>query len=354
MAQKGKLPMLFKHVVARLQDSIVVFGGSQAVYSKEFNLDFEPQSLRVIWVYGLYTDRWTNYVIPESEKAPPIGGIHCGRLGMTVKTDIYMFAVPKNNAGTIWKLTRDRQCSFSWCEVPVKKPPLYRYDMTGWQHAGKLWIFGGYGPLPTAPYLEQNEGYNNQLLCFDPLCRVWTKWLKCHGTLPAPRAECCSAMIGNETWLYGGKSDDLIFHDLFKLNMNNLTWTQVQCKQPIPKLVDACLIPVLSDSKIVLYGLTELIVQKNFAWILDVASLSWNVCACLNHLTYDQNAISGQNSILIIGGYEHRQGTYKSTLCIRLGPKTLQHLARKAIHRHKDTLPWKLLPNKLKCDIGTE
>ena len=136
-----------------------------------------------------------------------------------------MFPVPNNDKGTLWKLKRDGQGCFSWSEVPVKHSPLYRYGMTGWAYAEKLWIFGGYGPLPTAPNRHQIEGYNNQLLCFDPSCNVWTN-LKCCRTLPSPRAGCASAMLGNETWLYGGRevaTSFPCFYDLFKLNMDNLT-----------------------------------------------------------------------------------------------------------------------------------
>ena len=62
-------------------------------------------------------------------------------------------------------------------------------------------------------------------------------------------------------------------------------------------------------------------------------------------------AISGLNSFVIIGGWEQYQDTYQSTLVVRLEPESLQHLAMKTIYKHKAELPWKLLPNKLKCNI---
>ena len=73
MSQENKLPMLCGHVVVRLQDSIVVFGGSQLVSPCGYGYALEVQSLilNVIWVYELYTDLWRKYVISESEKAPP-------------------------------------------------------------------------------------------------------------------------------------------------------------------------------------------------------------------------------------------------------------------------------------------
>ena len=353
--------MLCDHAVARLKHSIVVFGGCTFKPGETFDKRFVTQSLQVIWTYNLYTDRWKRYVIPESEKVPVGRNTDIGCIGVTIKTDIYyMFGLANDNLATLWKLQKASKGGFSWSEVFVKKAPSYRCDMTGWEYAEKMWIFGGFGPSP-ADFENLNDfvdfdldfhevgvdfGTTNQLLCFDPSCCEWTN-VKCCGTVPSPRAHCASAAIGNEAWLYGGyNSTTGYFNDLFKLNMNNLTWTEIQCKRTIPRLCKPCLIHGVSDSKLVLYGKTLKDERTTITYILDLSSLSWRKYTGLD-IKSDQKGVAGLNSSVLIGGYRIDEQNYKSTLFVRVEPTSLQELAMKTIYEHKATLPLKLLPKKL-------
>ena len=360
MAQAINLPMKADHTVARLQDNIVVFGGTVDENNEGF---FKYQSYHIIWMYNLYTDLWKKYVIPAGEKTPPLQSESHRLIGVTIKTDIYVFAAPRGNLGTVWQLKRERK-GFSWHEVPVKKTPSYRYHMTGWQYEEKMWIFGGHGPSPVdfgnlSEFAEFCSGYNNhitsnQLLSFDPSCNEW-KNLKCSGAVPSPRYKCTSALIDNEAWVHGGNKDEHE-RELYNLNMSKLSWTQIECKPQLPELFNAPLIGgfIGTCSKLVLHGVLDPFTNKarNITCVLDLSSLSWREYKTKSQIIVsDQEGISGLNSCVLIGGIVGREQNYKEALFVRLEPKSLQQLAMKIIYAHKAALPWKLLPNKLFYNI---
>ena len=365
--EENKLPMITEHVVTRLQDSIVVFCGTRVECSGDW-LCFDDfyRDNRTIWTYNLHTDLWRKYVIPKDDEAPSFSP---GSTAVAINTDIYVFAAPKDDLGAVWQLKRDRKDCFSWREVPVKKAPSYRHDMTAWEYSEKMWIFGGCGPSPAdvghlndfvdfainsgPPCSGVNHGVNNQLLCFDPSCSEWAN-LQYSGAAVPLSLNISSTVIGNEAWLYRDSSG---VGELYNLNMHTLSWTQIQFKGSIPKLFCATLTHGFTGtcSKLVLHG-TEPSPDESSqsTWILDLLSLSWR-----EHITTPQitvsgaECISGLNSCMLIGGYEDVDDVqnYKSILFIRLGPKSLEQLAMKTIYEHKATLPLKLLPSKLFYDI---
>ena len=98
---ENNLPMIALHVVTRLQDSIVVFGGIP-VKCTDSILGYNPfyQDKRTIWTYSLHTDLWRKYVIPEEGETLTLSS---GSTAVTIKTDIYMFATPTDDLATVWQ-----------------------------------------------------------------------------------------------------------------------------------------------------------------------------------------------------------------------------------------------------------
>ena len=135
MPKESTLPMLYGHVVARLQDSIVVFGGK--IYNAAPGETFGKvvrQSPHVIWTYNIYTDQWKQHAIIESKVPPNV----C--FGVTIKMNIYAlaYAFRNDNLATVWKLQKDKNNEFSWSTVLVNKAPSSRFCMTGWEYAEKM------------------------------------------------------------------------------------------------------------------------------------------------------------------------------------------------------------------------
>ena len=71
-----------------------------------------------------------------------------------------MFAACKDDLGRVWRLKRDKKGCFSWHKVLVKKAPSYRGNMTLWEYADTMWIFGGCGQSPA------NVGHVNDVVDF--------------------------------------------------------------------------------------------------------------------------------------------------------------------------------------------
>ena len=110
----------------------------------------EPLSLHVILIYNLYIERWRGYLIPSKKKAP---GYWIGMSGVAIDQDIYMFGGTDGQTffnNDLWKLTRSPKGRFVWKHVAINsaaKTPSPRYYHSSWKYTGKLWIFGGFGPL---------------------------------------------------------------------------------------------------------------------------------------------------------------------------------------------------------------
>ena len=310
--EENRLPMIVHHVVTRLQDSTVLFGGmlmQQRRYNGQIIHDWKPENYnkRTIWMYDLHIDLWRKFVIPEHAEAPPFS---LGSTAVTIKTDIYLFATRKDTLGTVWQLKRDLNGCFSWREVPVKKAPSYRHDMAGWEYAEKMWIFGGCGPSPAGGGIRTGcydtdgvaHNINNQLLCLDPSCGEWTI-VKYAGAVPPPQCDCTSAIIRNEVWLYGGDGYGPSA-DLYNLDMNQLFWTHIHCELP-SVLYRATL--VFTGSKLVLHGdglSMHLGDPSRDRRVLDLSSMSWRECKKEQHLNaFKYKCISGLNSCVLIGGY---------------------------------------------------
>ena len=376
-------------MVVRLQDSILVFGGM---------LRYREATPRNIWVYNLYTEQWRKYATDESKRAPPAKGLTCG---IAIEQDIYVVTwEPENNThATLWKLTRNRKGYFSWSDIVVERLPSFRSNGGAWEYGKKLWMFGGHGPHPAEDgYINEyvdfvhsfyfsdsrtgqitQYGANNQLICFEPSRREWTS-LKCSGNVPSPDPEQRhghSALIGNEAYVYRHQERLSDFH---KLDMRNLTWTEIRTVPQIPQLLDDTTVNAITRNQLVLHGRvievnktqhqaqfqTQYLrgEKKTKTWILDVDSMSFReYTATKDFDRTDHRGVGALNScVMIIGGAHpsqlslsseggmypsHESAYYPSSYCIRLEPNSLQELAMKMIYENLAALPWKLLPMKL-------
>ena len=152
MVYQHDIPAIYGHVAVRFLNCIFVFGGQ---YVDDVT---RLLSLRTIWMYNLYTELWKKHVIPNRNLAPSPSYDSCA---VAVGSDIYMFGgcVYEKyhiNRNFLWKLTIRTTGCFVWSQIMVKnrkKAPSPRKDHSGWEYAGKVWMFGGSGSSP--------EGYLN-------------------------------------------------------------------------------------------------------------------------------------------------------------------------------------------------
>ena len=322
----------FQHSAVQLDNYVVIFGGVSRITGR-------PLPTRVISKYNLYTEAWSECVIPQGGDAPePF------TLAVAVNTDGTIYTFGGINVGNrvgerneLWTLKKNKKGGFTWsCIKPQCKvqSPSPRTQHTGWEYEGKLWIFGGEGPSLEG-YLNYNGhivlglyGMNNQLLCYDPNTQKWTN-PGSFGDVPSPRSGHSSAIIKNKLWLFGGVYTT-VYDEMFELIMDSLTWTQIQIIQPGPKGRNLSTLTAVTEDQLVLHGGLPTR-TSNDTWIMDLTSHSWRVhTSAKDHFRgYHTGSLGLNSSVIILGYFKDFCDTSEvnDVFRVMLEPMLLQQLA---------------------------
>ena len=180
-------------------------------------------------MFNSITQRWTSRMT-TGEVPPGLAGAAAAVL------DHFMYVVAgwagREYTGDIWALNLK---TFVWSKLsPEGVPPLRCYDAAAWSHEGKIWMFGGCGPPPSAnqdiqlgvcggEYIPLNilRGFSNQLVCYDPTTNAW-EWPVSSGTAPSPR-DCHSvAKVDDTVYVFGGRQVNGHVNDFYSLDLNTL------------------------------------------------------------------------------------------------------------------------------------
>ena len=349
------------HSAVHLDNYVILLGGWW---------DDTELSTRVIWMYNLYTEVWSKHVIPKHvmgfEESDAPESFH-GAVAVAINGTIYTFggldkSYIKRNA--LWTLSRTETGCFTWCFIKFeddKESPSPRCGHSGWEHAGKLWVFGGGGPSPQRYLNDYGDDIsvaagdvriNNQLLCYDPNNHKWTN-PQCFGATPSPRSSQGCSIIKDGVWLFGGCSQNRTLHEeLFELTMQCLTWTQIQTVQPHPEPRCLCTLTALTNNQLVLHGGLGNGETLSDTWIMDLTSHVWRqYTSGKDHARRQHTGFLGlNNNVIIIGGYKEFRDTYDAydnTFRVLLEAKSLQQLAVQTIYKHEDELNLNCLPKKL-------
>ena len=355
---KGRLG----HVAVHVDHNIMVFGGAR-IRDGDWRV-YVPVSMRIIWMYNMYTENWRKYMTSSNQNAPPALIDTCAA---KVGTDVFMFGgnrvIPDFEVPDIindlWRLKKSPGGCFVWSQIKPNincKVPSPRTDHSGWEYGGKLGIFGGEADNSVA-YLNDNgkfdKGITNQLLCFDPTSNIWEN-PKCFGSVPEPCVRHSMTVLGHKVWLYGGLNygnDGAFLEDLYELDLHSFTWTQIEIWQPMP----------CSGHSFTAIGDSQLVLHSNIfkeTWILDLLSLTWTKYRVrtlypvgVRSPWENQTGSSGMNkSVIVFGGCDERSTVL--TLKVMLEPKSLQQLAMKTVHKHHTKLPLRYLPMRMITLLG--
>ena len=356
------------HCAVFLDNYVIVFGG----WLRHENLIESPH---VIWTYNLYKEQWRKHVLGWEMRVPrPFVQAAAAAIDKT----IYVFG-GQGRGGYIsnatWMLHSSGAEIFEWSRLNLKplgkeQSPSPRAGHTGWEHATKLWIFGGFGDSLQG-YLNNNgdtEEFlsewserlvkNNQLLCFHPKIEMWMN-PRCFGYIPSPRSSHASVIINDKVWIFGGtnhKGDNL--RDMFELRMNSLTWSRIQPAQSHPKPCPNCILTAEADGKLVSHGghTEDHTITVTDTWVTDhrsqVMEASWRMFTSRKdaHKYHIGSTLTYLNNrVLIIGGDKSYLDTcdmYNIFDAI-LGPKSLQQVAMQRILKYQNELPLNCLPEKL-------
>ena len=266
----------------------------------------------------------------------------------------------------LWKLSSSEE-EITWTEIKFytgQLTPKGRSFHAGWEHQNKLWIFGGrakyyddsFHDIEDFQVLDTHGGYTKQLWCFTPATNTWTI-VKCTGSVPSPRFQHAITKIQTSIWLHGGKDHHGKFDDLYELNLQSLTWTQIQSSGSWkPNKMYGHSLVAISNKQIVLYGV-------HGSWILDLPSLSWKwylIPACVNGVPSEENrrwqhsGTIGINTVIIFGGFSHPSKiTVNGILCIVFEPKSLLKSCLETVYKHRSLLKdkWHILPRNLYAQL---
>ena len=359
-------PKQFNHVAVCLQHYILVFAGSKLINDRG---NYDRQSLHVIWTYNLCTDQWQKHMV-LGIAPPPV----CVTCAVAVGVEVYLFGgylASSKPSNELWKLTRTSEGLFKWWKLNATdslKEPAPRQGHTGWQYKDKMWIFGGH-VLRLEGYLYENGDLihfcTNQILCFEPLAKEWTN-PKCFGSIPTPRMYHATTVAGNTAWFFGGVSMEQIpfmWHgELYELNMDSLTWTEIHSGQLAPQERYNCTLNAINYNKLVLHGGIGSgdTWTLGDTWIFDLQSQEWTQYELTKnnpHKTDSHTGTTGLNNcVIVIGGLvriNKTTYTYTATFPIMLEPKLLQQLAMTTLYRNKSLLSERLLPKSLMTLLGS-
>ena len=355
MLGKTKLPATCGHVAVLLEHNILVISGHREEYPLKSN--------REIWRYNLYTEQWKRHVIPDKDRAPPQTYFACAVTigkdvymfgGKTTEQDVYIFGGEtrwkKTNA--LWKLAGTLEKHFAWNSVPIRNSmlPSPRERHSGWEYAGKLWVFGGFADQTQNRYLHDHGDFedlrNNQLLYFDPYSKVWTN-PQCFGAIPPPDGMNACTISGDTVCLFNP-----FCCELYQLDMCSFVWTQFETTpKPERRKRPFCTLTSITSSRLVFHGgiFPGPSKLKNTQVVdLPTQTLS-NYTSNMDHNRgYHTGTIGLNNDLIIIGGTTYDDPvTYNITFHVMFEPKSLQQLAMQTLYTYRTVLPWTSLPNKL-------
>ena len=347
------------HSAVYLDNCLIIVGG--------VGKSDEPVSMREIWMYNLYTEKWRKLVLSAQSCAPE----PCqGAAAVAIDRTLYIFGgitshcCKRKHSNELWTLSKSTGGCFTWRFIETQckeESPSPRAFHTGWAYAGKLWTFGGIG-LSSKGYLN-DHGHcvgnaectvNNQLLCYDPNSQTWTN-PQCFGDVPSPRTHHACASMKKKVWLFGGSCHNLNdLGDMFELTMHSLTWTQIQTGHPRPQARSFSALTAQTDDQLVLHGGSTAEGSLSDTWILDLTSHSWRTYTWPSRTDNAQACHTGSldisNNVIILGGYQFNENTHKTyefIFHVMLEPKRLQQLAVQTVYKHQKELPLKYLPTRL-------
>ena len=231
------------------------------------------------------------------------------------------------------------------------KTPLPRTHHCGWEHGGKLWVSGGSAKSSPIGYLHNHGDFHrslsywitNQVLCYNPSMQSWRD-VQCYGNVPSPRFCSSVAIIKDTVWMHGGLTGTNIHNDIHQLSMDSIQWTRINTNMPEQVYCNYrwTLTPI-TTSQLALHPS-----GGSVTWIFDVLKHEWRKCHRQHSCRlYCVTGTTGLNSNVIMLGIGLRD-VYNPIFSVMLEPTSLQKLAMKTIHQHRETLPWNSLPSSIK------
>eukprot|EP00906_Rhabdomonas_costata_P029350 RCo041433 len=103
--------------------------------------------------------------------------------------------------------------------------PRPRWGHSAVSFGGEMIVFGGSTLHPSFPVLDDTMKFS-VTSGWEPLCTT--------GTPPSARRRHSAVQHRHRMWVFGGRSSEDLFNDLYTLDLHTLVWTQIQPAVPVP------------------------------------------------------------------------------------------------------------------------
>ena len=175
-------------------------------------------------------------------------------------------------------------------------PPSPRMFHTSSLYKESIYIVGG----RESPTNALNQVY--QLSCGDQYS--W-KQIETQGSFPA-RWRHSASVINNSIYIFGGRSQDNVFNDCFKLNLETMEWTKVETSGNIPSPRYSHTSNVINSTQLLIFGgISNSSTLYNDVYVLDTLTNVWSKIETKGveiSKRFSHSATNVGENIYVIGG----------------------------------------------------
>jgi len=315
------------HVSVQYEDQLLIVWGGYDRNKPEEHSYYDPSLIAIFnSVTGqIQTHKSTGDVPPQT----------CGAAAVVHAKDMYVIGgfITSNgvidNTSDIYKLNVSTKI---WTkltpEMEKGRPPLLKVDkLSAWCYRDEIFIFGGYGPVPTTEHdhypsyfthildPEYLRGWTNQQLAINTKNNT-VRWLNSHGDIPCARAAHATVCdpIRKCVYLFGGRFGTERLNDLYIGDLSligEIAWKKVEKRhgEAWPCGRSWHTISTIGPDAILLYGGYDSRRKPlNDCWLFNTSDQTWQK---LNHqakecrLWHTAHFVKALDSVYLLGGVRH-------------------------------------------------
>ncbi|XP_026278136.1 kelch domain-containing protein 2 isoform X2 [Frankliniella occidentalis] len=379
------------HIAVSYKGKLLVWGGYME-FSDPSESETHHHATDELFVYETHSEIWERKLLKGD--IPPRSSGGCG---VVLGDTLYIFGGVvraefefDGNTNDLYALNL---ITMTWSLLkPKGTPPIPCEKLVGWEHGGKLYFFGGFGPIPDRHVFfqyviddETGSAWNNQFFGYNPQTNNW-EWPYVNGEPPSPRAAHAGDKCGHRIFISGGRLKTVRKNDLYVLDMDTMVWSGNinESAEYVPPGRSWHSFTFISSHRAVLYGgFSTYNNVLNDCWILDIPSSDIPVlklppalwrefklpydfgeprcahAACIVGVLFEGSCDLKEPRMVVIGGltqpfYETAMKLKDHTnvmLTIHFRPLTLLRLSLNAALKYhkKNRSLWETLPHSLQA-----
>ncbi|KAK3914832.1 Kelch domain-containing protein 1 [Frankliniella fusca] len=285
------------HIAVPYKGKLLVWGGYME-FSDPSESETHHHATDELFVYETHSELWERKLLKGD--IPPRSSGGCG---VVLGDTLYIFGGKEIGVvrtefefdGNINDLYALNLITMTWSLLkPKGTPPIPCEKLVGWEHGGKLYFFGGFGPIPDRHVFfhyviddETGSAWNNQFFGYNPITNNW-EWPYVNGEPPSPRAAHAGDKCGHRIFISGGRLKTVRKNDLYVLDMDTMVWSGNinESAEYVPPGRSWHSFTFISPHRAVLYGgFSTYNNVLNDCWFVDILANEENLadeCATIN------------------------------------------------------------------------